>query len=40
MASLDRWQGVEARWVLPGHGYPWGDGIEDAITRIRAAATG
>lgn len=38
MASLGRWSEVEARWVLPGHGYPWDGGVEGAVARIRAAA--
>ncbi|MFP3881602.1 MAG: hypothetical protein ACLFRT_11415 [Actinomycetota bacterium] len=38
LASLDRWRGVDARWVLPGHGYPWDGGVEDAVARIQAAA--
>ena len=39
MGSLDRWRDIRAKWVLPGHGYPWGDGVEDAVTRIRTAAS-
>lgn len=38
LASLARWNGVDARWVLPGHGYPWDGGVEDAVARIREAA--
>lgn len=38
LASLARWHEVDARWVLPGHGYPWDDGVEEAVARIRAAA--
>ncbi len=38
MASLDRWSGLSARWVLPGHGFPWDGGSEDAVARARAAA--
>ncbi|HEU4895604.1 MAG TPA: MBL fold metallo-hydrolase [Acidimicrobiia bacterium] len=37
MASLRRWDGVEARWVLPGHGYPWDGGVAEAVARIEAA---
>jgi glyoxylase-like metal-dependent hydrolase (beta-lactamase superfamily II) len=37
LASLDRLEGIEARWVLPGHGQPWTDGVGEAIRRIRAA---
>lgn len=36
MASLDRWSEVQARWVLPGHGFPWEGGVDDALARIRA----
>lgn len=36
--SLGSWQDVQARWVLPGHGYPWDEGVEEAVTRIREAA--
>lgn len=34
--SLGRWSDVSARWVLPGHGYPWDGGVEEAILQIRA----
>jgi glyoxylase-like metal-dependent hydrolase (beta-lactamase superfamily II) len=37
VASLDRIEGLEARWVLPGHGEPWTGGVAEAIRRIRAA---
>lgn len=35
MTSLDRLQGIEARNVLPGHGGPWRDGVESAVTNAR-----
>lgn len=35
-SSLDRWSDVEARWVLPGHGYPWDGGIQEAVREVRA----
>ena len=38
--SLDRLAGVEARWVLPGHGAPWDAGTAEAVRRVRAAAAG
>lgn len=38
LASLDRWGDIGARWVLPGHGYPWDGGVEEAVTKVRAAA--
>jgi glyoxylase-like metal-dependent hydrolase (beta-lactamase superfamily II) len=37
LASLDRLEGIEAHWVLPGHGQPWTGGVAEAIRRIRAA---
>jgi glyoxylase-like metal-dependent hydrolase (beta-lactamase superfamily II) len=40
MASLQRWDGIDARWVLPGHGHPWDGGVEAAVARIEAAAAG
>lgn len=39
LASLDRWSNVDARWVLPGHGYPWDGGVAEAVSRIRATAS-
>ncbi len=38
LASLDRLDGIEAAWLLPGHGQPWSGGVGEAIGRIRAAA--
>lgn len=38
MASLDRWSGVEARWVLPGHGTPWDGGVARAVAGVRSFA--
>ena len=32
--SLARLRGVEAHWLLPGHGLPWTDGVDAAISRI------
>ena len=37
VASMDRLAGVEARWVLPGHGQPWTGGVGEAVRRVRAA---
>jgi glyoxylase-like metal-dependent hydrolase (beta-lactamase superfamily II) len=37
LASLDRLEGIEAQWVLPGHGQPWTGGVSEAVRRIRAA---
>ena len=38
LASLDRLAGIEAKWLLPGHGAPWSGGIPEAVRAIRAAA--
>lgn len=38
LASLEEWRGIDARWVLPGHGFPWDRGVEAAVAEIRAAA--
>ena len=37
VASLANLDGLEARWVLPGHGEPWTGGVGEAVRRIRAA---
>jgi len=37
IASLSRLDGLEAGWVLPGHGQPWTGGVAEAVRRIRAA---
>jgi len=38
LASLDRLEALPAKWVLPGHGPPWGDGVSEAVRLIREAA--
>ncbi len=38
LRSLDRLAGVEASWVLPGHGEPWTGGVEEAVRMVRARA--
>jgi glyoxylase-like metal-dependent hydrolase (beta-lactamase superfamily II) len=38
LASLSRLEGLQATWVLPGHGPPWNRGIDAAIREVRAAA--
>jgi glyoxylase-like metal-dependent hydrolase (beta-lactamase superfamily II) len=40
LASLARLETVDARWVLPGHGEPWGRGVAEAVRAVRAAAAG
>jgi glyoxylase-like metal-dependent hydrolase (beta-lactamase superfamily II) len=34
-ASLDRIEGVDATWVLPGHGPAWDGGVTEAVRLIR-----
>jgi glyoxylase-like metal-dependent hydrolase (beta-lactamase superfamily II) len=38
LASLDRIEGVDATWVLPGHGPAWNGGVTEAVRLIRQAA--
>ncbi len=38
LASLSRLDGIEAGFLLPGHGQPWTGGVGEAVSRIRAAA--
>lgn len=38
LQSLEKWIDVNARWVLPGHGYPWEGGTQEAVAGIHAAA--
>jgi glyoxylase-like metal-dependent hydrolase (beta-lactamase superfamily II) len=38
LASLDRVQGVDATWVLPGHGPAWDGGVAEAVRLTRQAA--
>jgi len=38
MSSLAKLDGIEATWVLPGHGEPSKAGLADALRLIRAAA--
>jgi glyoxylase-like metal-dependent hydrolase (beta-lactamase superfamily II) len=35
LASLDLLAGIEARWILPGHGQPWTAGTAAAIAAVR-----
>lgn len=32
--SLRRWNAIDARWVLPGHGYPFDGGVDEAVEKI------
>ena len=38
IASLQALLPTRATWVLPGHGAPWGGGVEAAIAAVQAAA--
>jgi glyoxylase-like metal-dependent hydrolase (beta-lactamase superfamily II) len=38
LASLAALDGRSARWVLPGHGDPWNEGLPEALRRIREQA--
>ncbi len=37
VASLARFDGIEARHVLPGHGEPWSGGMSEALRLVRAS---
>ena len=39
LRSLDRLEGIEAGWLLPGHGEPWTGGVAAAVARVRARGT-
>lgn len=39
LRSLDRLEGTEAGWLLPGHGEPWTGGVAAAIEQVRARGT-
>jgi glyoxylase-like metal-dependent hydrolase (beta-lactamase superfamily II) len=38
VASLDRIEGIDATWLLPGHGPAWSGGVPEAVRLIREAA--
>jgi len=38
LASLDALAGLDAEWLLPGHGAPWRGSVADAVRAVRAAA--
>ena len=38
IASLQRLTGLDATWVLPGHGTPWNGGIDEAVRLVTEAA--
>ena len=35
-ASLAKLEGLEATWVLPGHGEPWTGGLPEALRQLRS----
>lgn len=37
LASLSHLEGIDASWVLPGHGAPWSGGTAEAVRTIRTA---
>lgn len=39
IATLDRLDGLDAAWVLPGHGAPWTGGVPALVAGIREVAT-
>jgi glyoxylase-like metal-dependent hydrolase (beta-lactamase superfamily II) len=39
LRSLDRLDGIEAGWLLPGHGEPWTGGVAAAVAEVRARST-
>ena len=38
LASLDKVEGADATWLLPGHGPAWDGGVPEAVRLIRQAA--
>lgn len=40
LSSLDRLDGINATWMLPGHGPQWDGGSQEAVRLIRDAAAG
>jgi glyoxylase-like metal-dependent hydrolase (beta-lactamase superfamily II) len=39
LESLSRIEGIDADWVLPGHGTPWHGSPRELVAAVRAAAT-
>ncbi len=37
--SLNRLEGLDVNWVLPGHGPPWPESAADVVRQVRAAAS-
>jgi glyoxylase-like metal-dependent hydrolase (beta-lactamase superfamily II) len=40
LESLAKVEGVQASWVLPGHGAPWRGGVAEAVRQVRLVAVG
>jgi glyoxylase-like metal-dependent hydrolase (beta-lactamase superfamily II) len=40
LTSLDALDGLQAKWVLPGHGDPWSGGLAEALRLIRESPKG
>jgi glyoxylase-like metal-dependent hydrolase (beta-lactamase superfamily II) len=40
LASLAHIESLEARWLLPGHGAPWTDGVAEAVAVARRNGIG
>jgi glyoxylase-like metal-dependent hydrolase (beta-lactamase superfamily II) len=38
LASLNRLEGIQATWLLPGHGTTWSGGVAEAVREVRTAA--
>jgi glyoxylase-like metal-dependent hydrolase (beta-lactamase superfamily II) len=38
LASLSHLEGIQATWLLPGHGTPWSGGVAEAVRAIRTAS--
>jgi len=38
IASLQRLTGLDATWVLPGHGTPWNGGVDEAVRLVTETA--
>lgn len=38
LKSLSKLEGMQASWLLPGHGAPWQGTVVDALSKIREAA--
>jgi glyoxylase-like metal-dependent hydrolase (beta-lactamase superfamily II) len=38
LTSLNRLDGIQATWLLPGHGTPWSGGVAEAVRAVRTAA--